>query len=505
LARDLIARAENDPSQSIPVVFNLSSWTDPKQDLHEWLVKELRDKYQVPTNKSSQWLKANWLMPLLDGLDEVMPENRPACIRAINSYVQNHGVPGFAVCSRLKEYSDLPVRLGVSGAIRLQPLKPDQVKEYVARVGDALTGLSTALDKDPVFQTLAETPLMLDVMSLAYRDMSAEALVSGALDSERMRRCHLFDTYISKMFIRKGKGTQVYGQEATLGWLGWLARGMQQHGQTVFLIEQLQPSWLTTRGQRVVDIVGSRIVFGLFVGLVVALTGGPPVGLNVKVIFGLILGLILGLVSGLTDEWRFNRGSMWARIEKATPRWQTFIIVAIYGLIYGLIIGLSVGLFAGALYGLLNGLINGPLSGLIYGLIGGLFLGLRNRHRSLTSDIQSVETLRWSRVYARNGCVYGLIYALIVFLSLGLIDVVTGGRLPSLSEGLRAVLLDGLCGGLIGGFFVGLRGSILDIKAIPNLGIKLSMRKCCACGRTRAPGIRSGIRAGFRVDSLAAV
>ena len=120
---------------------------------------------------------------------------------------------------------------------------------------------------------------------------------------------------------------------------------------------------------------------------------------------GLIFGLSAGLASGLTDVWRFNRGSMWARIEKAPPRWQTVIIVVIFGL--------PVGLTPGLIFQLIDGLNVGLIVGLIFGLIGALFWGLRNRHRRLTSDIQSVETLRWSRVQARQGCVNGLIFGLI--------------------------------------------------------------------------------------------
>src|SRR5262249_22635016 len=154
-----------------------------------------------------RWLEANWILPLLDGLDEVITANRWACVEAINAYVQNNGAPGLAVCSRLKEYTDLRVPLHVTGAICLQPLTQEQVKDYVARSGDALAGLSAALDKDQMLQTLAETPLMLDVMSLAYRDLPAEELTSEALNTEKERRSHLFDTYIDKMFIRKGKRT----------------------------------------------------------------------------------------------------------------------------------------------------------------------------------------------------------------------------------------------------------------------------------------------------------
>ena len=56
-------------------------------------------------------------------------------------------------------------------------------------------------------------------------------------------------------------------------WLAWLARGMQQHGQTVFLIEQLQPSWLPMRGQRRIYTLSSRLLGGLYFGLIFGLSG----------------------------------------------------------------------------------------------------------------------------------------------------------------------------------------------------------------------------------------
>ena len=47
LARDTIARAEKDPNEPIPIVLNLSSWTDSKQSIADWLVEELNIKYQI--------------------------------------------------------------------------------------------------------------------------------------------------------------------------------------------------------------------------------------------------------------------------------------------------------------------------------------------------------------------------------------------------------------------------------------------------------------------------
>ena len=72
LARELITRAESDPSHPIPVVFNLTSWTDRNQSLTDWLIDELATKYVIP--------EEDWPAPgsikaacgsFFDGLDEV--------------------------------------------------------------------------------------------------------------------------------------------------------------------------------------------------------------------------------------------------------------------------------------------------------------------------------------------------------------------------------------------------------------------------------------------------
>ena len=47
LAERFIEKADSDPSLPIPVVFNLSSWVIKRQPITEWLVVELKQKYQV--------------------------------------------------------------------------------------------------------------------------------------------------------------------------------------------------------------------------------------------------------------------------------------------------------------------------------------------------------------------------------------------------------------------------------------------------------------------------
>jgi hypothetical protein len=61
----------------------------------------------------------------------------------------------------------------------------------------------------------------------------------------------------------RGQDAPSYSEAQATAWLAWLARGMQQHSQTLFLIEQLQPSWLSTwrTVQRVVLRVDWCVVF----------------------------------------------------------------------------------------------------------------------------------------------------------------------------------------------------------------------------------------------------
>jgi hypothetical protein len=169
LARDLIARAEHNPTEPIPVVFNLSSWAEHRPPLIDWLTEELSSKYQIPRKIGRAWLEAHDLLPLLDGLDEVRDEYREECAQAINLYRQEHGLTGLAVCCRAQDYSELTTKLKLSGAIQVLPLTEAQVDQWLATVGDTLAGLRGALKTDPALQELANSPLMLNVMASPAR------------------------------------------------------------------------------------------------------------------------------------------------------------------------------------------------------------------------------------------------------------------------------------------------------------------------------------------------
>ncbi len=136
LARDLISEIDQAFTQPVPIILNLATWTNQQQPLNEWLVFELSSKYRVPERDGQRWLRNRRILPLLDGLDEVKPENRGTCVEKINQLVRDFGLQGLVVCSRIKDYSALNVRLAFSRAIYIQPLTHKQVDGYLIQAGD---------------------------------------------------------------------------------------------------------------------------------------------------------------------------------------------------------------------------------------------------------------------------------------------------------------------------------------------------------------------------------
>jgi predicted NACHT family NTPase len=168
LARDLLIRAAQDPEQPIPVVFPLSSWAQQQRLLAAWLVEALNEQYNVPRKTGRAWVDADQILPLLDGLDEVAPEHRAACVEAINTFRQEHGLLSLVVCSRVADYEAVGTRLRLQGTVAVQPLTREQVDSYLAQVGQPMAAVRQALQEDPMLGELLDTPLMLTVVSLAY-------------------------------------------------------------------------------------------------------------------------------------------------------------------------------------------------------------------------------------------------------------------------------------------------------------------------------------------------
>lgn len=502
LARDLLDRAEANASEPMPVVFNLSSWAAKRQALVVWLVDELNRRYGVSRRLAQRWVETEEVLTLLDGLDEVQAEYREACVEAINAFRYDHGMVPIVICSRIADYESLVGRLKLQAALLIQPLTLEQIDSYVADAGDRLAGLRAALLEDPALRELAETPLILSLMSLAYADVLSPDSTTEATVQER--RNHLFAMYVRRMLAlpntyrvhgtadQSSVGDRMrhieYAPPRTAHWLVFLARMLQQQNEQLFFIEQLQPDWLPAYLRRWYYLLIAVLV-GFPVGLLVYMgTGDPNNGLLWGI--GLGLGVILAGDLKLSDSgnWSWRRRLAWgigigisvAFYFVAGKNWEVggffglLIVIAFFvGLLaksidsmraaiahqlrlrFGVQVGrgLRVGLLVGLSTGLATGLLWGPGDGLFVGISFGFSTGLI---AGVIGEVQTVEILHWNYI---SGAIAGILAFIGTWLSTKL-------GLSSLNQA------DAVRVGILFGLLTGLGGQEdIETRTIPNHGM----------------------------------
>ncbi len=277
------------------------------------------------------------------------------------------------------------------------------------------------------------------------------------------------------MTDREPEAGSCYREEQTRAWLSWLARGMQKHGQTVFLLEQLQPSWLGSHRQQLAYAVASRLAGSLLFGLacgVIWLASEPE-----WMTFALLFTTIGGVLAGLIDFVRLPDRHRTRTLVEAALTVLVFTLAGLAALIASLFVVLSVGALAGVVVDDSSAtwlLLLAPLFGLVW--------GVGARRRSLTGDVRTVEVLTWSWRHAglravRAG-VTGLA-ALILILYLRVPwNEFRGVHVGEYANNKKILawctLIIFLV--LLSTVFGGLRARAREMPTDPNQGIRLSIR-----------------------------
>lgn len=475
LARDSIARAENDPDQPIPIVLNLASWSNTRQPLAEWMINDLTLKYQVPRKIGEPWLKSGDLLPLLDGLDEVSEDRRDDCILAINTFREEYGLVPIAVCCRTEEYEATKVKLKLGGAVVIMPLTPKQVDRYLEGHGEELAGLRATLAQDEELMSIAQTPLMLGVMVMAYRGASTETLTN--LTTCEDRRKHLFDTYVQRMLKRRAD--PIYTPDKTIKYLIWLAQRMKAQNYSTFMVERLKPEWFPNSSERslfrwlaiAVGALLGGLSFFVFTVIHDAIVGLPmqPDGTIIGAITGgwimaqgyrkdawrlggeaaVTLGIVAAIIIAVKYPFMVPEMSPFqAGLSAAEQRdlWLIFIL----------------GMVAGALE-------NGPLAGLVIWQAG-------------ARAGKPVEALLWSWKGALKGFLVGLAVVGVTFFLAQMILFLFGDAsatvvsLTQIINWLGFALVLSVMPGLVPAFIFGLSGRETGTVASPMESIRLSAR-----------------------------
>jgi energy-coupling factor transporter ATP-binding protein EcfA2 len=350
LARELLARARSDDRQPIPVVFNLSTWRASRRTLDGWLFDELANRYGVERHSARPWLRADLLALLLDDLDELVEEERAACIEAINVYYREHPGVQIVVCCREDEYLAQPARLDLHNTAQIQPLSDQQVEAYFDAVGEQAEDIHQIWRTDASLHSVLQTPLLLTIVGLVHHSKSTLSLPIA--ETFQQQREQILAAYVEqRMGIGDGDGG-LYSKEQARHWLEEIARQMQMRNQAVFYLEHIQPDWLPTAASR----LALSALFGLIAGLAVVL----PVALLLGGWGGLGIGIVAGLATGL----------LWSLLT-----WFRSEIVPVDNIL-AILRGLRRNILVWLLGGLLMGVLGVSVGGLLYGLLILLLYGL---------------------------------------------------------------------------------------------------------------------------------
>jgi hypothetical protein len=457
LMRHLLDIARRDPSAPVPEIFHLASWVRDGKPLLEWLSDQLQRRHGYRPSLGRSLLVRHQIVPVLDGLDEVVREHRADCAAEITRFWMTHRGGPLVLCSRLAEYEELAERFPFGDAVTVEGPSAEQVQRYLAAAGPAWEAVraSLAAGDTSTLRELLGTPLMLSVAVLAYQNRETSELCTTADGAGQARQ--LWAAYVGQMRMRSYDPVQPsrppYTEEQTVGWLGWLASAMRTGNETEFwLHQQIGPPTFLRRVRRAYGLVFG-LVFGLVVGLLLGLVGERGAALVSRLIASLLVGLSFGLLAAQDDHI-------------ASPAYRAPFDVR-RSLSIGLLAGLRVGLLAGLIGGLIGvlitgigaglgvgsnfrvgvGLSGGLIVGLVFGLSVGLVFALSFALIDFGPDRSRLALHSPTQVIADSAGL-GVVFGLGGGLVFGLVFALSSGLGAGLTGGLGAGLIFGLVCGL---------------------------------------------------------
>ncbi|MFM2433055.1 MAG: hypothetical protein RLZZ511_4269 [Cyanobacteriota bacterium] len=379
LARELMTEAKADESKPWPHLFEMAGWVEGRS-LGDYLAAEMKRLSKEKLNEAvcQRLLESGRVLPLLDGLDELRDLNRiQAGMAAINEFLGDaYGHRDAVVCCRIRDYGLAQGQLtALNGAVQLQPLTDGAIRAHLQALGKgqlwAVIQQNPALleadvqDGDLVMPPLLRTPLFLSIFATVNPTEAINGLAE-LWDGYIVQRLGIPAELLSGKGYKRYQSGEVPSQKQTRYHLVFLAKQLVRSNPE-FLIEAMQPSWLTTRQKWKMRLVFSLVevlIFSLIVSLMCSQIGGTISSL----IFGLILSLIGGVMVGMMGVVVQLEPTEKILISTSHLAQQKFF--------EKLILSLSPALIFGLISGLILGLVLDVISGLIWGLTFGLILGL---------------------------------------------------------------------------------------------------------------------------------
>jgi predicted NACHT family NTPase len=299
LTKVLVSRALKDEGEPIPVVLDLRTWTPYNPAIANWIVEQIEGKYNINSDISAYWIDQLQILPLLDGLEEVQSDYRELCIQQINQFLYGDFSPlHLVVCSTVEGYYSCQSKLQLNGAILLRPLTPAQIRDYLLQASSR--ELWNGIEDDENLMKLAQKPLFLTMMALAYEEILLASWKRLPSIEEQTR--YLFNAFIRRQITQNREGlhqTDSYNLEQIRQGLEWIAQRLEAENITEFSVDEIPVNWLKEAEEERTYRWGTKLVKGF-------------------IWWGVIVGIVLGLITQSIAFVLFSMGIgfIWAFISE---------------------------------------------------------------------------------------------------------------------------------------------------------------------------------------------
>ena len=427
--------------------------------LDAWVAAQLRLIYGMDAKQAVDLVAEGWVLPVLDGVDEMDPPDEPprraaALLAALNQPTAT-GLRRVVLTCRTERYTQLaegrdidhgPQVLQDATVVEAEPLTVSAVREFLVyrfpdpagsslgepRWRPVLKRLERPRPGDPLVAAL-RSPLRLFLAIAGYRTPTLEPAELTQYHTAKSLDDHLFSLLVpAATAYRRRLGNDSYSAEHVTLWLLTLARHLQAEDQagrsgTDVLLHNLWPA----AGQRLPRYVSALVITGACAAPLLWVGIGYLLGLGLPRDFGAALSvpLCVGIVA--IAAWRSSR------VATKPERLDLRILGTRRGRLHfavRLAAGLAVGLVAGLVFGLAIGYVEGIAFGLVAGLAFGVANGLVRRPQAidLPHRLVSQGVMHTSAMFVGGLCVWpafafarggerGLMFGLALGIALGVV------------------------------------------------------------------------------------
>lgn len=357
-------------AEPVPVLLNLSGWDPREETLNNWLARRLTDYYPILTSRSRfgpdaarRLLEQELILPVLDGLDEMAADLRPAAMKAFALRVVQD--QPFVLTCRSVEYRNLVAATGTplprTAVVEIERVTAAQAAEYLPagqnngpRRWAPVTAQLRTRPNGALARALS-TPLMVYLARTMYTLPHTDPAELTTFTDPSSVEEHLLRGYLPAIYAPRAPADDgdylprlcSYRPEQAMRWLTFLARYLHAEKTHSLAWWQLVDAIRYARRSALIETLLFYIEFPLLLVVAAGRSAGwvlrpHPIrrAQPRRLASGILLGLVVGSSTGLLNWFVFDL----TRFPDAT--------------VIGLVTGLSIGIVA--LFGVWLGHLESP-------------------------------------------------------------------------------------------------------------------------------------------------